>query len=80
MKDKLIREALTKACTNKVKVCTKTFCAYGCLDQDFAEDFMIRLNDVKVVPTHPRDSVEHKDSLLICDDNIVNFEPYINLD
>ena len=80
MKNREIREALLNACTNKVKLCTKEYCAYGCLDQSFSEDFKIRLNQVNIIRKDGDEEViEHRDHLVLKDDSIIDFEPYTNL-
>ncbi len=80
MKNQQIRDTLLKVCANKVKICTEDYCAYGCLDQEFSEDFMIRLNDVKVVQKNgDNEKIEYKDSMTFSDDKVIYFEPYTNL-
>lgn len=77
MKKKKIKIMLEKACTDKVKVCTPNFCATGCFDEDNSEDYLVALKDVEVAFNDNKDKTEHKDSLCICDEYIVAFEPHV---
>lgn len=78
MKKKKIKQMLGKACTDKVKVCTPNFCACGCYDDDNSEDYVVALKDVDIVFNENKETKEHKDSLCICDEYIVAFEPHID--
>lgn len=78
MKKKKIKIMLEKACTDKVKVCTPKFCAIGCYDDINSEDYVVALNDVYVTYNNQNDKIDHKDSLCICDEYIVAFEPHVD--
>lgn len=74
MKNK-VKKVLDKSCTNMVKICTPKFCASGCLDYDFEDDYIVALNDVDVIFNNDESTIEHKDSICICDEYIISFEP-----
>lgn len=78
MKKKKIETMLEMACTNKVKVCTPKFCACGCYDDENSEDYVVALSNVDIIFNEDKNKTAHKESLYICDDYIVAFEPHVD--
>jgi hypothetical protein len=72
-KQSLLNE-LQKKCTKKVRICTMKFCATGCLVEDYDDEDIVCLENVKMVFTNGCREDEHRDSLCICDDHIIAFE------
>lgn len=77
MKKKKIKEVLEKTCTNKVKICTSTFCACGCFDEENSDDYIVAIKDAEITFNESKDQIEHKDSMCICDEHIIAFEPHV---
>ena len=73
-KKKSLLNALNKKCTKKVRICTSKFCAEGCLDENYDDDNIVCLSDVKMVFTDGINDTEHRKSVCICDDYIIAFE------
>lgn len=72
---KKIKSKMEDTCTERVKLCTPRFCACGCLDETFEDDYIIGLKDVEVTYPDDKDRKEHKDTMCICDEYIIAFEP-----
>lgn len=73
-KKKSLLNALKQKCTKKVRICTIKFCATGCLDENFDDDDIVCLNNAEIVFTGGCQTMEHRDSICICDDHIIAFE------
>ena len=71
---KSLINALNKACTKKVRICTMKFCAIGYLVEDYDDEDIVCLENVEMVFTSGCSDVEHRESLCICDDHIIAFE------
>ncbi len=72
-KKSLLNE-LNRKCTKKVRICTIKFCATGCLVEDFDDDDIVCLENVEIKFSDGCKQTEHRDSLCICDNNIIAFE------
>ncbi len=66
--------ALNKKCTKKVRICTMKFCATGCLVEDYDDDDIVCLDNVEIYYTDGCRDKEKRDSICICDNNIIAFE------
>ncbi len=71
---KSLINALNKACTKKVRICTMKFCATGCLVEDYDDDDIVCLENVEMNFTDGCSDTEYRDSICICDNNIIAFE------
>ncbi|MDD3236713.1 MAG: hypothetical protein PHV37_01280 [Candidatus Gastranaerophilales bacterium] len=70
-----IKKVIEKKCMNRVMVCTPKFCATGCYDDEFSDDYIVSLSDVKIEYNDGAKEQLHKDTMCICDDYIIAFEP-----
>ena len=73
-KKKSLLNALKNKCTKTVRICTIRFCATGCLVEDYEDDDIVCLENVNLVFTDGCRKREHRDSICICDDHIIDFE------
>ena len=71
---KSLLNILNKNCTKKVRVCTIKFCATGCLDESYDDDDIICLENVEMYFSDGSHEIQHRDSICICDNNIIAFE------
>lgn len=71
---KSLYNVANKKCTRKVRICTIKFCATGCLVDDFEDDNIVCLENVEMCFSDSRQEILKRDSLCICDDNIIAFE------
>ncbi len=65
---------LQKKCTKRVRICTSKFCASGCLVENYEDDNIVCLENVEIYFSDANHNLEHRESLCICDDNIIAFE------
>lgn len=73
-KKKSLIDMLRKKCTKRVRICTIKFCAEGCLVEDYDDDDIVCIENVKMTFTSGCNDTQHRDSLCICDDHIIAFE------
>ena len=73
-KKESLLKALKKQCTKRVRICTMTFCAVGCLVEDYDDEDIVCLENVDMMFTDGCRATEHRDSVCICDDHIIAFE------
>ena len=63
-----------KKCTKKVRICTIKFCATGCLTEEYEDDNIVCLNNVEMYFSDNQQEILKRESICICDDNIIAFE------
>lgn len=77
-KSEKIKKVIDQECANKVMLCTPKFCACGCYDEAFSDDYVVGLKDVEVTFHDDKNNKIYKETMCICDEYIIAFEPIKN--